>query len=858
MKQVVFLLLFSIFLFGYTYSQIDTTRYNLKSDTTTVLDTQEDITTSIGSISEGQSDDEGNSNAIPSLLHSAQDVYQSNTNYNFSIAYFRSRGYDNQYQDICINGFAMNSMITGRASFSQWGGLNHVVRWPERIIDMNPATFTFGNVGGATNYDLRASGYRKQMRATYSISNRTYMNRFMFTAASGIMQNGWSVVGSASVRFGDAIAYVPGTSYKGFSAFFGAEKKFNQEHALNLTAFVSPTERGMQAGSVPEAFELANSHYYNPNWGWYQGKQRNAQIRTVIEPAILLTHYFTPKNNKYTITTTLATSFGRNNRTGLNWYDVPDPRPDYYKNLPNYYKDSTNNMFDEWRNAWLSDENRRQIDWYKMYNVNQTAKNYIDSLGKHTPLRAQYMVENRIIDHFELGGASNLVMDLSKKIKLSAGVDIRGLKQHNYKTINDLLGGAYWLDVDKYSIGAQPDSLTVEYNDLNHINDTLHEGDIFGYNYNFLVYTQKAWAMLNFTYPRIDFHVGGQLGATEMWRVGFMKNGRFPTNSEGKSEVKSFFESGVKAGITYKITGRNYLVLNSEFLSNAPSVLNAFLAPRIRNSLILENNTMNKLETEKITSVDLSYIMKYPFMKMRATLYFTQFFDMTQVISFYHDDEGTMVNNAIVGMNQRHLGAELGTEIKLCSFLWLIMAGNLGDYRYSNKPVMYTNYENGFDLIETGITDTKDTIHWKNFFVAGSPQIAGTLGLKFNYKYWWVNLNCNYFDRIFCTITPSRRTSDAVGIHPLGTTEYHNIVDQTRLKGQLTLDISVSKSWRIKRYTIGFNLNITNITNNKNLVSTAWEAYRFDYKNYNPEVFQNKYYYAFGTTFFAGFNFTFN
>jgi len=35
-------------------------------------------------------------------------------------------------------------------------------------------------------------------------------------------------------------------------------------------------------------------------------------------------------------------------------------------------------------------------------------------------------------------------------------------------------------------------------------------------------------------------------------------------------------------------------------------------------------------------------------------------------------------------------------------------------------------------------------------------------------------------------------------------------------------------------------------------------ANRFDYTESNIEKFGNKYYYAFGTTFFAGFNFTFN
>lgn len=846
MKQAVFFLSVSFFLFGSAYSQIDITQSNAKSDTIFMYDAQEDFASSFSSISEGQLDDESGASFIPSLLHASQDVYQNNTSYNFSIAYFRHRGYDNRYQDISINGFMMNSLVTGRASFSQWGGLNHVVRWPERVIDMNPATFAFGNISGASNFDLRASGYRKQVRASYLLTNRTYNNRIILTAASGMLKNGWSVVGSASARFGDAIAYVPGTSYLGFSAFLGAEKKINQEHSLSLTGFVAPVHRGMQAGAVQEVYDLVNSHYYNPNWGWYEGKQRNARMRTNIEPAIFLTHYFTPESNKYTITSTLATSFGRENTTGLNWYDVPDPRPDYYRNLPSFYisNEDTNDMFFARRNAWLSDENIRQIDSNNMYFVNQ--------LAAHQGKRAQYMVENRVTDHFELGGASYLIMDLNKNIKLSAGVDIRGLKQHNYKTINDLLGGAFWLDVDKFSEGEFPDHLNVMYNDLNNMDVELHEGDIFGYDYNFLIYSQKAWGILNFTYPKIDFHVGAQLGSSQMWREGFMKNGRFPDNSEGKSEVKAFFEGGAKAGFTYKITGRNYLVLNSQFQNSAPSVLNAFLAPRIRNSYI------NDLKTEKVASVDLSYIMKYPFMKMRATLFFTQFYDLTKVISFFHGGHQAMVNDAITGMNQRHLGAELGTDIKLSSMFSLIVAGTFGDYRYSNTPVVYTNAENGTDILDSDGEDVKQTVHWKNFFVAGSPQIAGTLGLRFNHNFWWVNINANYFDRIFAAINPDRRTSSAIGTFTPNDPEYHMIVDQERMKGQFTLDLSVSKSWRIKRYTIGFNISVNNILNNKNLVSSAWEAYRFDHRTSDPEKHPNKYYYAFGTTFFAGFNFTFN
>jgi len=815
------------------------------SDTTAVVksDSQSDDNTS-ANISEGQDDESetGSGNYVPSLLHSSQDVYVNNTSYTFSIAYFRSRGYDNKYQDVCMNGFNMNSRVTQRASYSQWGGLNHIFRYPENITNINPASFTFGNVGGASNYNLRASNFRRQLRATYSLSNRTYNNRFIVSGGTGVMKNGWSVAGSLSARFGNAMSYVEGTSYNSFAGFIAAEKKINSENWINLAAFTSYTSRGMQSNSVQEVYDLLGDNYYNANWGWYQGKQRNARIRTVCEPVILLTHTYLSADNKLQINTTLGTTFGRSNTTSLNWYDVADPRPDYYRYLPSYQINNgdTNQYYQNIFNYWsTNDESYTQINWDKMYEVNQLAA----AQGK----RAQYMIENRIFDHFQLGGSTNLTYSFNDHIKLHAGLDIRGMKQKNYKTINDLLGGAYWLDVDKFSEGEFPDDYNVQYNDLLHKDDTLYEGDVFGYSYDYHIYTERAWATAVFTYPHLDFHIGGEIGGTEFWRVGNMQNGRFQDESLGKSETKEFLEGGAKAGITYKINGRNYLVLNGQVQSTAPSVLNAFLAPRIRNKLV------DNLKCEKVYSTDLSYILSYPVIKLRATAYFTQIHDATRLISFYHDDYASMVNYSISNISQRHIGIELGTEIKLGSMFSLILAGNYGDYRYSDRATVTMNAENGTDFDG----EVQRTVYWKNFHVAGTPQVAATAGLKFNYNYWWVNINANYFDKIYCDLNPERRTSTARGALDENSELYHQVVDQTRMKGQFTMDVSVSKSWRIKhKYNIGFNASVTNLLNNKNLVTTAWEQYRFDYSNYNVNKFGNKYYYAFGTTFYLGINFS--
>lgn len=845
MRKLIFTLFIALISCSTVYSQDTAKKKTRKKEINDTLQQPYVFNDNTSDLSEGQ-DIEGESNDgyfVPSILHSSKDVYLNNSSYTFSIAYFRNRGFDNKYHEVSLNGFTMNSLATGRATYSQWGGLNHIFRYPEILSGLDASSFIFGSMGGATNYNLRASNFRKQVRASYSLNNRTYTNRFILTGATGVMSNGWSVAGSLSARFGNALSYVEGTTYNSFGGFIAAEKRINAEHWINLAAFASNTSRGMQSNSVQEVFDLLDNHYYNANWGWYQGKQRNARVRTVCEPVILLTHTYASKSNKVHLSSSIVSTFGRNNTTSLNWNDVPDPRPDYYRYLPSYQINNgdTSSFYNNILDYWLSnDQSYTQINWDKMYQVNQLAAQQ----GK----RAQYMVENRIYDHFQFGGNSHLTIDLADHIKLMAGVDARGMKQKNYKTINDLLGGLYWIDIDKYSEGDFPDDYNVQYNDLNNMNDTLTEGDVFGYSYDYHIYTQRAWASLLFSYNHIDFHVGGQIGGTEFWRNGNMKNGRFQNESYGKSDTKAFLEGAGKLGITYKINGRNYLMLNTLAQSKAPSILNAFVSPRIRNKYV------TGLQNEKNYSADFSYVLNYPFLKIKASAYYAQINDATKLISFYHDDYASMVNYSISDIHQRHVGVELGAEVKLGSMFSIILAGTYGDYRYSNNATVTMNAENGTDFDG----DLERTVYWKNFHVAGTPQVATTAGLKFNHNYWWVNVNFNYFDKIYCDLNPERRTSTARGTLDENSDLYHQIADQTRLKGQFTMDLSVSKSWKINKYLIGFNASVTNLLNNKNLVTTAWEQYRFDYTNYNVEKFGNKYYYAFGTTFYLGINFTFN
>jgi len=833
MKKQLFLILIFVISWGIMFSQ--------KPDST--LQENELELLSGETFGDGFEDEEsGASTYIPGLLHSSRDVYTNNTGYTFSIAWFKTRGLDSKYQTISMNGLIMQNLVTGRASYSQWGGLNHVFRYPENILNNNPATFTFGSIGGASNYTVRPSTFRQQIRATYSLSNRSYNNRLMITGATGLMKNNWAFTASLSGRFGNAISYVDGTHYDGISYFLSGEKKINEEHSVVLSAFGAYTDRATQGNAVQEVYNLLETNYYNPNWGLQNGEVRAARIKKTHEPVILLSHYFKPMDKKYTIISTLGSTFGKAKSSSLDWYDVPDPRPDYYRYLPSYQEDTLlqGMIADE----WLTDINVRQINWDNIYKVNQ----YNAAINQ----RAQYILKDYVNDHVQIAGASNIVAQLTQHLKLSAGIDVRGFKQRNYQQVNDLLGGSYWMDVDKYAEGDSADNPDVLYNDLDNKDAILGVGDKYGYDYALNVYKQNLWVMNKFSYNVIDFHVGAQIGATQYWRTGFMRNGLFPETSKGNSDVKNFIDLGLKAGITYKINGRNYLIFNASGLSNAPSVTNVFLSPRTHNQYV------NSLNNEKVVSGDLTYMMTYPKVKMRLTGFYTHIFDMSKLTTFYHDDYAALVNYSMTDINQQYMGIEFGIEVKIGEMFYIVGAANIGNYTYTNNPNVTITADNGYDILSADNVSASHTVYFKNFHVAGTPQIAGTLGLKFNHNYWWANLNVNYFDGIYVDMNPERRTTAARGTLDANSDLYHAIADQTKLKGQITVDASLSKSWKVKRYLIGFNVSVSNVLNNKNLVTTAWEQYRFDYKENNVNKFPIKYYYAFGTTFYAGINFTFN
>ncbi|MEM1216953.1 MAG: hypothetical protein AAGJ82_14760, partial [Bacteroidota bacterium] len=353
--------------------------------------------------------DGGGSQNISGVLSASRDAFLNAAAFTFgSAARFNIRGYDAKYSAILLNGMPFNDQETGRISWNHWGGLNDMFRNRTNTIGLGASTFAYGGVGGASTIDTRASSHRKQTRISYALSNRSYRQRVMASYSTGMMANGWAVSASASRRWAQE-GYIEGTFYDAYSYFLSVDRRLGDNLTLNLTTFGAPVKRGKLIGSVQEAYDLAGSNYYNANWGFQEGEKRNSRVRDEHQPVAMLRADWSI-SDKLNLTGTLGFQTGYTGNSALDWFDAPDPRPNFYRKLPSFYEGE---VVDAVAEQWRTDVNTRQVDWTQMYQINYNSFATIENAnGSGQPvsgLRSQYIVEDRRTDVERASG--NLVLE---------------------------------------------------------------------------------------------------------------------------------------------------------------------------------------------------------------------------------------------------------------------------------------------------------------------------------------------------------------------------------------------------------------------------------------------------------------
>lgn len=784
--------------------------------------------------SENQIDDDENmSQNISTLMGGSDDVYIKTSSFNFSPMRFNLRGYNPEYSQTYINGVNFNDGERGRFNYSSLGGMNSLFKQKDVVNYSNVSSFGFGAVGGSTNILAKAASQAEGGSVQLAATNRAYVLRGMASYSTGLMPNGWAFTGGLIYRWSKEGAF-DGTFYNSWGYYLGAEKVFNDQHSLSIVTYGAPTQRGQQGAVTQEVYDLAGSIYYNPYWGYQNGKKRNSRVVDSYDPTVIVSHDW-KIDNESLLRTGVGFHYSNYSSTALAFYNAPDPRPDYYRNLPSYQ--TTKEMQDYVAELWRNNKNISQVDWDALYQAN-----YRNNLENPNGI-AKYAVEERHNNLMEVSFNSTYNTMLTKKLKFTSGINAQFSRGMHYKTMNDLLGANQWIDIDQFAERDFPNNPDIIQNNLNDPNRVIKEGDKFGYNYNINVFRLGAFLQNEWNLRHFDVYYAARLNYTSFNRDGHMKNGRAPLNSYGKSKTYWFVDPSVKAGATWKIDGRNWVTANILAEYRAPIANNSYVSPRIKSTIV------PNLDQEKVLSYDLSYNFSYAFLKGRVSGFQTRVWDATEINGYYHEDYQTFINHMMTGLDKLYQGVELGLTAKLNTNFSLTLAGTLAEYKYTNNATGIVSPENG------SFEDVAEVVMTKNLHQPTGPQTIGTIKLDYYHpKMWFADIALTYYGRNYLDFSPSAYVKT---LYDSYTPEQKSILgSQTLLKDGFMLDASVGKLIYLPgKRSLSINLSMSNITNNRKLVTGGYQQGRIDLEN--PTKFPNKLYYAQGINFFLNMGFRF-
>ena len=825
------------------------------NDTINNLSTTNDVVDffSISLSDDELNDDTSASDNISGLLNSSMDIFYRTAAYEFSSSFFKVRGLDSDNAIVHINGIKMNKLYNGRPQWSNWGGLNDVLRNQELSNGSIPLKYNFGGILGSNNINIRASEYGEGGRITYSSSNRSYSNRLMATYNSGMLEKGWAYSLSIGRRWGNE-GYQDASFYDSNSAFLSVQKIFNSKHSLNLAAIYAPNRRGKVSPNTQEVYDLKGIKY-NEYWGYQDGEKRNSRVKRVVEPIILLNHDWSIDENS-SLETSIGYQFGEMGNSRLDYAGGGNPSPAYYQDLPSYFLADTNGP--DYEGAYIAQENfvnDGQINWNRIYDANIT--------NNLSNLNAAYVLYEDRVDDTQLTINSAYNREINENIKITSSVNYRNLVSDNFAEISDMLGGYSYSNIDSFD--------NLDYNLLSP-NSIVSDGDKFKYHYKMNAEEISLFSMINFSYNKLEFYLAGDLTNTTYQRDGIFENEANAGNSSGKGEEIKFDGYGVKAGITYKFSGKHILDFNSAYLQKAPSIRNTFTNSRVNHNIVgsdangLINNS--PITEEKVMSFDANYIFRTPIFTGRLTGFYSEVKDANEISFYYADglvgfeDDSEFIQEILQGIDKKYLGVEFGVEAQIIPTVKLKGAASIGQYTYDNNPYLYLGADN--NTVAVGPSNLE------NYKIAGGPQRAYSVGFEYrDPDYWFIGVTSNFFTNTYVDVSPLTRTQnfylaqDGLPFNDYDIDIARDLLRQEKFDDYMVVNMIGGKSWKIDDYFVGFFASINNILDQKYRTGGFEQGRNANYQqllqdtNKPKRVFGPKYWYGRGTNYFLNLYFRF-
>lgn len=611
---------------------------------------------------------------------------------------------------------------------------------------------------------------REQTSIGVRLAMRNYTGS-IYASSTNKLPKGWQLMTNMDIRTGrDAL--VDGVFSNELSLNAVAIKS-DSLSTTSLSLFFNPYLKSQRKASTKEAFRLMGDNLYNPMWGYQDGRVRSAAVRGSIMPTLVASHKRKVTSNS-TLSIAACITIGEQSYSALDWMGARSPMPDNYRRLPAYYGDEP--IAKEIEKVWITGESRyTQINFDELYARNRLLKQAAFIMGQSVERRADVQI------------SAAMRSCVSDNLAFDYGVRVEYRGDREFKRVEDMLGATTFADIDYFMVDDASYSSLTE-NDMNNAGRMVGKGDKYSYDYRLRTTSATAFAGVDFRKGNLE--AAGQLsvGMVDMVREGMMRKELFADNSFGKSRQQNFTPASLHLSGRYIFAQKHLLEAAVLLSSEAPSIENLFLQTKYNNRVIESPRTALHYAAE------VSYGLQMARLKLKATI-FARYKSREVKVGHYFDDiSSTFVDMVASDISTIAAGCEAEVAYNLTEQWRVSAAVHCGRYRYANNPHI-TLYADNDNRIIDNATES---------FVSGlpigrTPEFSALAQIAYYNKGWSVRLEGEYHTGRYISPALPRRTARVL-FAASSKEDREQMLDVERLKGCVTADLTVSKSFYLQRY----------------------------------------------------------
>ena len=704
---------------------------------------------------------------IPMILNSTPGVYATTNGGGDGDSRINIRGFNQRNVAVMLDGIPVNDMENGWVYWSNWFGLDAVLRGTQVQRGLGMSKLAIPSVGGTINITTKGIDAKKGISLKQEVGSDGY-HRTSLGMTTGRMKNGFGVTFAGSYKKGNG--WVDQTWTEGWFYFLRVDKELGK-HLLSFSVMGAPQEHGqrsykkrmsaydkeyaiengmresyidsLQSNGVP----VNNGLRYNPNWGYlsrgyvtdtdtiFPSSSATSTANNYYHKPMFSLRDFWSVNEKLYISNILYLSIGSGGGTSISSTPSIDTATNQ-QNLQNIYNSNSN----------------LKPPYFNKDKVSAT------------------ILRNAVNNHFWLGLLSTFDYKIDSRFSLSGGIDLRTYKGEHYREVADLLGGNYYLD-------------------------NKHVGDKITYYDDALVNWGGLFAQLKYQNGNLSSFVNLSGAVSGYKRIDYFlpkildENNELKTNETDWKYIPGFT---VKGGANYNLNEKMNVFMNLGYISKAQRFNNVFDK---QNQLYLE------IENEKIQAFEIGYSYVVPRLTFNINGYYTVWenkpSDKVQTVADPNDPTNRWTIN-INNMNARHTGVEMEFGFQITKNLVFESILSVGDWIWTSKDTALI-FDDNRQLVGKLPFDAR------GLHVGDAAQIQNRESIRWEFvKGAYVSGSITWFGKHYSEFNPLDYDPDS---NPWAFDEDGNPRQSWKVPNYYTVDLNAGYSWYIK--DVNFQLRAT-------------------------------------------------